>query len=286
MTYQELLTNALVLCGRLAEGAVANGQTIKTALSKLNSVLGDWESEQLGTWDEVLQKFCLTPGKSSYTVGTGQDIDINRPLAIVDMRTKVIAGAVSFKGKTDIATFLALTAATEGDYYEITDSNGTIEIGDYVVLNTTITTTITSDDYDIVTDQASYSFPQEYKYGDYIQLPNIQGQGTPVIFHYKPGTETGTLYLWRTGNDGSQITFTSYEGWQDITTSDLTSNINFPESWKNALEYNIAVELGMIYGTPIDKLDRIKVVATSKLALVRGTNITEGGITFYASTTH
>lgn len=286
MTYQELITNALVLCGRLAEGAIPDGQTAKTAVSKLNNVFGSAELKSMGTWNEVLHKFCLSPGKPSYTVGTGQDIDINRSLSIVELRTKIINGAVFYKGQASIATVLALTTATNGDYYEITDSNGTIEIGDYVVLNKDITVLITSSDYDVVTDQGSYSFPQEYKYDDFIQLPNTQGQGTPVIFHYRPGTTSGTLYLWRTGNAGQQITFTSFEGWQDITSDDLTSDVNFPEGWKMAIEYKLAVECGMVYGTPVEKLDRLKSVANVELDNASGSNITEGGTTFYASTTH
>lgn len=286
MTYQELIQNALLLCGKGYEGQVVSGQTLVTAINKLNNIFGEWEGEQHGTWNETEHKFCLTAGKPSYTVGISSDIDIARVVNIIEVRTKQISGAVTYKGTTTIATFLALSSGTEGDYYEFTDSNSDINIGDYGVLNTDISSLITSDDYDIVTDSGVYIDLSEYKKYDFQRLPNKQGQGTPVIYHYDPDNIIGTLYLWRTGSSGQQILFTAYHGWDTVTTANVTNSIDFPKSWQSALEYRLAAELGYIYGTQPDKLDRIETKASYFLDKAIGSNDTEGSFYFYADTTN
>jgi hypothetical protein len=282
MTYQELITRALLLCGKGYEGQVVLGQTLKTAIDGLNDLLGLWEVQGHGTWRETEYKFCLTQYKPQYTVGSSQDIDILHPKNISEIRTKTISGAVTWKGEITIAAFLALTIATEGDYYQFTDSNSDINIGDYGVLNTDITTIITSTDYDIVDDSGVYIDLQQYRKYDYQRLPAKNNTGTPVIYHYEPGTNIGYLYLWRTGNENQHIIFTAYTGFETITTANVTDDIAFPDSWRQALLYGLSVELGLIYGTPGDKLDRLKASASAKLEAVVGSNVTESEVIFYA----
>ncbi len=285
MTYQELIYNALVLCGRIAEGQVVDGLTEKTAINKINNILGIWEGEEYGAWTEQEYKYCITPGKPTYTVGVGGDIETARAVNIVEMRTKKIAGAVEYKGTTTIAAFLALSSGTEGDYYQFTDSNDTIGYDDYGVLNTDITVTITSADYDIITDDGIYIDLSEYKKYDFQRLPNKNKLGTPVTFHYEPPADEdsvlGTLFIWGTGTAGDQLLFTAYLGWDKLTTGTVTGNINFPKSWRDALEYTLAFELGMIYATPPDKLSIIKSLSDAKTDAVIGSTTTDGGITFY-----
>ena len=280
-TWQKLIKDSLVLCGRCAENEIPSGHKLNTAITELNDLLGEWEGEDVGLWNEIKYKFCLTPGKPSYTIGDGGDIDINHPLEIVEMRTKIISGAVTYKGTSTIAAFLALTTGTEGDYYQFTDSNDDINIDDYGVLANDITALITDSDYTIVDDSGTYIQLSEKMENDFVDLPSKQSQGTPVIFHYSPGTDTGTLELWRTGIDGSQIFFTSYEGWEEVTTSNITEAINFPKSWRSALRYSLAVAIGITAGTPSEKLDKLKMQSTAKLEKVINSNATKGSITFH-----
>lgn len=282
MTYLKLITKALILCGRISENKVPSGQTLKTAIDEFNDLMGEYEADEIGLWNEVKHKFCLTPGKPRYTMGDSQDIDIPHPISIIEMRTKIISGAITFKGETTIAAFLALTSASEGDYYQFTDSNDDINIDDYGVLNNDITSIITENDYTIINDNGTYIQLSEKMENDYVDLPSKQNTGTPVIFHYSPGTDVGTLELWRTGIQGHQIFFTSYEGFPEITTADMTSEINFPKSWISAVKYGLAVSIGIISGTPTEKLDKLKMQATAKLDKVINSNATKGSYTFYA----
>jgi len=282
LTYLRLITDALILCGRISETKIPEGQALKTAITELNDLMGEYEGDEIGLWNEVKHKFCLIPGKPRYTMGEGEDIDINHPLTIVEMRTKIVNGAVTFKGETTIAEFLALTTATEGDYYQFTDSNDDINIDDYGVLDNDITVLITDGDYSIINDSGTYTQLQEKMEDDFVDLPSKQNPGTPVIWHYSPGVEIGTLELWRTGVQGHQIFFTSYEGFPEITTADMTSNINFPKSWRSAVKYGLAVAVGFRSGTPKDKLDKLKMQATAKLDKVINSNATKGSVTFYA----
>lgn len=284
MTYQELISQAVALSGKGAEGQVVTGKTLKTALNKLNEILGDWENEDLGTWLEQEYQFCTTVGKDVYTVGTGKDIDIDHPLSFVEMSTKTIPGAVTWKGKTTVAVFLALTAATEGDYYQFTDSDGTILIGDFGVINKDVTVLITSSDYDLVKDSGIYITLDEYMYSDYDGLPDKYGQGTPLIFHYKPGTTYGELYLWKTGALGAHLRFTTYKGFTEITTSNVTDVLDFPKSWRRALEYALAYELAFFYSAPPDKITKLETKAYQHLEGAKGSNKTSGSIQFHAST--
>lgn len=282
MTYLQLITDALILCGRIAENKIPSGQTLKTAISELNYLLGEYEGDEIGLWNEVKHKFCLTPGKPRYTMGQGQDININHPKMITEMRTKIISGAVTYKGESTIAEFLALTSGSEGDYYQFTDYNDDISIDDYGVLDNDITALITESDYTVVDDSGTYIQLNEKLENDFVDLPSKQGQGTPVIWHYSPGTDIGTLELWRTGIQGHQIFFTAYEGFQEITTADMTSDVNFPKSWLSAVKYGLAVAIGITSGTPSDKLDKIKMQAKAKLDKVINSNATKGSFTFYA----
>ncbi len=285
MTYQELIAQSLTLSGKGYEGQVVTGQTLKTAISKLNEILGDWENDELGSWREQVYGFCPTTGKDRYTVGTGLEIDIDHPVSIVEMRTKIVAGAVAWKGETTVATFLALSTASEGDYYQFTDSNTDISIGDFGVLNKDITVTITSDDYDIIGDSGVYIPLDEYMSYDFDELPDKYGTGTPLIFHYDPGTTTGSLYLWKTAQAGQHLKFTTYKGFTEITTSNVTDVLDFPKSWRRALEYALSYELAFFYSAPPDKIAALEAKAAQHLESAMGSNKTEGGITFYASNT-
>lgn len=284
MTYQELIAQSLTRSGRGYEGQVVSGQTLVTSISLLNQILGDWENEELGLWLEQEYGFCPTNGKDQYTVGDSQEIDIDHPISIVEVRTKIVSGAVTWKGETTVTAFLALTSGTEGDYYQFTDSNTDISIGDFGILNTDITALITDDDYDLVSDSGVYIPLDEYKSYDYDELPDKFGTGTPVIFHYKPGTSTGTLYLWKTGTAGTHLKFTAYKGFTEITTGNVTGTLDFPKSWRRALEYALAYEMAFFYSAPPDKIAALELKASQYLESAIGSNKTEGGLKFYAST--
>lgn len=58
--------------------------------------------------------------------------------------------AITDKGNSTVADFLALSSASYGDYYTFTDSGSGITAGEIGILNNDISTTITSDDYTIV----------------------------------------------------------------------------------------------------------------------------------------
>lgn len=283
MTYQELISESMTLAGVGYDGQVLSGQKLVTAISKLNEIIGDWEADRLGTWREQITGYCLTSGKDKYTVGPSQDINITHPVDIVSVGTKEVTGAITYKGETTVSAFLALTSGSDGDYYQFTDSNSTISIGDFGVLNTDITALITVNDYDLVKDNGVYIPLSEYKSYDYELLPDKFGTGTPVIYHYKPDITTGTLYLWKTGNSGQHIRITSYRGFTEVTTSNVTGNIEFPKSWRRALKYSLAYELGLFYSAPPDKITLLDAKAFEYLEKASGTNVTEGGVRFYAS---
>jgi hypothetical protein len=67
----------------------APGQPITAAdgargLSVLNSMLDSWSNENLSCYAILEQSAPLVPGKSTYTIGAGGDINVTRPIKIID----------------------------------------------------------------------------------------------------------------------------------------------------------------------------------------------------------
>jgi len=82
MTVNELVTHSLRLIGVLSAVDTASAEDADVALTALNDLVEEWNLERLMIYESVDTTKTLTSGTQSYTIGSGGDIDIVRPVFI------------------------------------------------------------------------------------------------------------------------------------------------------------------------------------------------------------
>jgi hypothetical protein len=81
---------------------------------------------------------------------------------------------------------------------------------------------------------------------DYLATPNKTQQGSPNRVYYKPGVDTGTLYVWPTGTTSTKtIIITTHRPIQDFDATG--NNPDFPKEWVLPITYVLAVVYGHRY---------------------------------------
>lgn len=83
-TALDLITDTLERIGVYAPGEVISAADSSRCLKILNDMLDSWSNENLACFEETEQSGTLVPGKASYTVGSGGDFNVTRPLRIND----------------------------------------------------------------------------------------------------------------------------------------------------------------------------------------------------------
>lgn len=66
----------------LGEGQTASADQATNALESLNDILSGWNTDSLVLFATSNEQATLTPGQSVYTIGTGGNINIDRPVQI------------------------------------------------------------------------------------------------------------------------------------------------------------------------------------------------------------
>lgn len=88
-TARDLVTDALRTIGAIATGETPSAAEASDALRLLQKLLGLWRLEHLLVYAETLTTTVLTASKQSYTVGSGGDIAITRPLEVTQAQLRV-----------------------------------------------------------------------------------------------------------------------------------------------------------------------------------------------------
>lgn len=87
MAFTENLTtlanSAAQFLGVLDSGESLSTQQLNDALAACNQMLDNWSSDGLYALSDVVTSFSLAASTQSYTIGTGQTINIARPMRIV-----------------------------------------------------------------------------------------------------------------------------------------------------------------------------------------------------------
>lgn len=81
-TALDLITGALRKTGQYAPGEAISSADANDALDVFNGMLDLWSNESLAVFNNNENVITLTAGKSTYTVGVGGDVNIQRPLRI------------------------------------------------------------------------------------------------------------------------------------------------------------------------------------------------------------
>ena len=82
MTVRELIKSSLRLLGVQASGESLDADIAADALSTLNDMLDAWRLERLLLHAQARTEKVLTPGDGNYSIGSGGDINVNRPIWI------------------------------------------------------------------------------------------------------------------------------------------------------------------------------------------------------------
>lgn len=83
-TVLDLIKGALRDIGQYAPGEPLDADDAQDALDACNGMLDLWSTEHLMVFNNVETVKTFTPGKAVYTIGTGGDWDMPRPLRISD----------------------------------------------------------------------------------------------------------------------------------------------------------------------------------------------------------
>lgn len=90
-TALDIITGALRRINAYAPGETLSAQDANDALTLLNDLLDTWSTEHLTVFNNNEFTFTLQPGKYSYTIGTGGDVNTPRPLRITNVYTRITA---------------------------------------------------------------------------------------------------------------------------------------------------------------------------------------------------
>jgi hypothetical protein len=91
LTTLDIITGALRKIGEYAPGETLSAADSTDALSTLNGLLDMWSNEHLAVYANIENVLAWTAGKGSYTVGSGGDFNIIRPLKITSMYSRLTA---------------------------------------------------------------------------------------------------------------------------------------------------------------------------------------------------
>tara|TARA_R100001086_G_C11848201_1_gene260866 strand:- start:17752 stop:18453 length:702 start_codon:yes stop_codon:yes gene_type:complete len=79
-TALQSIKRALRLIGVTAQGETPESEVANDALDALNKMLRSWNTQNLLVFGITIEEFSLTPGQSSYTLGSGGDFNTNIPI--------------------------------------------------------------------------------------------------------------------------------------------------------------------------------------------------------------
>lgn len=132
-TAQTIINRALRLIGVLGAGESPTSDDTADALVALNAMLDSWRNERLMAYSISENTLTMTVGDSSYTVGSGGDLNITRPVKLeyaffrvnsVDYPVQIVD-----KGRFDAIKDKTITSDwVEMIYYNPTMSTGTLSV--------------------------------------------------------------------------------------------------------------------------------------------------------------
>lgn len=109
----------------------------------------------------------------------------------------------------------------------------------------------------------------EYRYSDFIRIYDKASRAAPSIFAYTPGTTTGIFYLNPVPEQNYTVKLLSNKAFTQYTS--LTTAIELPAGYLEAVKYNLAMRLLPEYGTDVNPL--VPQQAKEMLIAIKKTNI-------------
>lgn len=276
----QIINQALLNVGALAEGEAASASMYESAVFQLNAMAKAWEATGLHVWTESEAIVFLQPGQAKYSLGpTSTDhtsdadgwveLTTTSPITAGQTALQVKLAAVAVGQEIGIVldagpTFWTTVEAVPGPP-SITLADpmpSQASSGNYALAYTTpigrplkipqarllTLNGLNETDMTILSRQ------------EYMDLPQKNSPGVPTQFFYSPQLGNGLLYVWPVAQLSAwAVRFTWYRSIQDFMVPNNTAD--FPQEWINPLIWNLAKELAPSYDVPDAKWAKIKELA-------------------------
>jgi len=83
-TAQQLITAAYRKAGAVSSGQDPTSAESDDGLEALNAMLSNWSEQNITVPYRIEDQISLTPGKTQYTMGSGGDVNTDRPLSMAE----------------------------------------------------------------------------------------------------------------------------------------------------------------------------------------------------------
>lgn len=292
-----LLTASLRIAQIIGEEETPTGAQLQNAMDAFSAMVKGWQASQIHLWCEEECILFPNPAQPIYQIGPASgSLSISAPfndVLFTAMATTAAQGATSVV----VTTLPTGAVISVGDTFGIQLSNGTnfwttvasvagTTIGLHAALPASAISGAIVFDFTVSLVRPLRVYGgRRYNYAsridipmnmwarlDYESQPNKYTSGVITAFFYDPQTggynnqqaytgATGVLNLWPNPSDNSNgFRFTSQRPIQDL--SDLANLPDFPVEWNAALKWNLAMEIGPEYGTPVEQMQVIDKQAT------------------------
>lgn len=84
VTANDLILDSLQMIAAYGVGVTPSSADMQLGLNALNDMMDSWSNESLSTFATLEQSFALVPGQQSYTIGPGGQINMVRPIRIIE----------------------------------------------------------------------------------------------------------------------------------------------------------------------------------------------------------
>ena len=276
-TRDGLIAFALKKAGVVAKGAIPSAAQISDAAVELNLMVKAWQADGLQLWAKKLGYLFLQKDVTKYTLGPGGSHTANSYV-----RTAVSAAASvgsvnisvdSIEGISD-TNFVGIKLDDGSLFWSTINgvpASGIITLAASVTANVSegavvfvystkinrplrILSADVLDVFDTSIDITVQSLDEFWG------LPTKTEEGKVTQVAFIPTLTTSELYVWPQTQDVSDvIEFWYHRPFEDFDAS--SDEPDFPQEWYFALGYNLALHLGVSYGTPAEMLKNIAAIA-------------------------
>jgi hypothetical protein len=95
-TVRDIVTGSLRLIGVVQKSEPIAADEAQDGLERLNEMIASWANDSLMVFARSWENFALTPGQSTYTIGTGGDFNTVRPTQIISAYVRLSGSNIDY----------------------------------------------------------------------------------------------------------------------------------------------------------------------------------------------
>lgn len=263
----QIITDAYQILNIYGADEIVTPGDLVVATTRLNSLVKSLQVQGYSLWREEEGVLFLNKEQSSYDIGSGSTDHATLASNLVE----TTLSADEALGQTVISV-TSSTGMTAADKVGIIQSDNTLHWSTIVSVDSATQITITD-----ATTVAASSGAKVYTYTtdaqrplyitsirrqdnsnnevplhsasrqEYFDLPNKSAAGIPIQYYYDPKIGLGKVYVYLTPNDEKvKLRYSFVRTFEDFDNS--TDTPDMPQEWYDALTFNLAVRLGLIFG--------------------------------------